>query len=116
MRYILALIVGMIFMYFLMEPEPPQQEVIKVEEPKPDPNREVDHFDWKDYKYIYKDELKPEKKREYTPTDLDKVIPEMTVEVISQDSPEKAFFEKIGNKYYRVYYMPNGTRKLKEAR
>lgn len=117
MRYVVGVIIGMIFMYYSMQPEPAEQvEGPRLNRPVADPNRIVDYYDWEHQQFVYKDTIKP-KQRKFKPTNLDEVLPEMTIEVVTDDtgSPEP-FFIKQNGQYYRVRYKPNHTFQIKPAR
>ncbi len=103
------------FYYLINDPTPaPYEEPIVIEK-GPDTSREVHHYDWAAKKYIYKDEIPPEPKREYT-EELD-YYPDYTVE-IKQPGPssDKPRYMVVDGQRYRIYYQPNGTQKLVKSR
>jgi hypothetical protein len=58
LKYVAAVYIIMVIYYWMTDkpayvPPPPSYKV----SPRPDPNREVAHFSYEEWKYIYKDEI-----------------------------------------------------------
>jgi hypothetical protein len=79
---------------------------------KPEPGREVDHYDWDNSKYVYKDEMVPEKPRIIPNTPLtaypDMFVQELKTPTVIQER-KTVWYMYEGNKRYQIRLLPNGS-------
>jgi hypothetical protein len=95
------------------KPKEPAKKVEAYKNVRPDPNRKVLRFDWDNNKYIYQDEVKPEKKgkkfRNYEP------YPDAFVQGLPSDDPivpKKDQIVTLNGHRYRVWHKLNGEIEL----
>lgn len=121
MRTFIVIFFVMVLFYWVTDE--PKQEIHPVyqqaDDPKPDPNREVAFFDWKAYKYVYKDQLPKEKPIEYSEEDF-KAYPDYTVRILDEDKPaykpRRMKYRIVDGKRYRIIEKPNGDELLVPSR
>lgn len=112
---VLGVLFLLMVLYYMVKEEPKTNEIIPyTATEKPDPGRVVHHYDWKQERYIYTDEIKPEPTRA-EPMDYS-YYPDVTVQIVEPTmvitQPRPRYIRKDG-KYYRIIYKPNGTEEIK---
>lgn len=120
MRNTLITIFCMLVLYYvLQDPKPTHyEEEIYTPYVRPDPNREVHHYDWQTGKFVYKDEVPKEPEPKITEDDWD-YFPDYSVSVHGYEDIQnnsRPRYLVIDGKRYRIIYQPNGTQDLIETR